>query len=325
VISTRWLDRRTPYWQRLEALVDRTAAHGLHVLTRPELQELGLLYRQAAADLATVREDPASIRVAASLNRLLARAHHTIYSAERPTASGIWQFVAVEFPRTFRAHVRYCFAAFALFLVAAGVGAVLTAQDPEFKTKLLAPQMIETIDRHQMWTQSIVSIKPVASSQIMTNNISVTFMAFALGVTGGLGTIYLMLMNGLLIGVVATTCALAGMSVPLWSFIAPHGVIELPAIFIAGGAGLRLGEGILFPGVLPRRESVARAGAEAIRLILGCIPLLVVAGLIEAFVSPTDLAVPLKFAMAGSLFTLLTWYLLRRQATVDRLSGSRHQ
>src|SRR5207249_10970332 len=143
----------------------------------------------------------------------------------------------------------------------------------------------------------IVAIKPLASSAIMTNNLSVSFMAFAAGLTAGLGTMYMMFFNGLLLGVVGTACAAAGMSIPLWSFVAPHGSLELPAIVIAGGAGLRLAQGVLFAGLLPRRQSVANSGALAVRLVLGCIPMLVVAGIVEAFVSPTDLSIPLKFAV----------------------------
>jgi uncharacterized membrane protein SpoIIM required for sporulation len=160
-----------------------------------------------------------------------------------------------------------------------------------------------------MWTHSIVGIKPLASSAIMTNNMSVGFMTFALGITAGLGTIYMMAFNGLLIGVVGMACFLSGMSLQLWSFVAPHGVLELPAIFIAGGAGLGVAQGLLFPGVLPRRDSLARAGLEAVQLLLGTVPILIVAGLIEAFVSPTSLAVPLKFSMAACLFVLLNAYL----------------
>jgi len=129
-----------------------------------------------------------------------------------------------------------------------------------------------------------------------------------------LGTIYMMIFNGMLIGVIATACFYSGMSLQLWSFVAPHGVLELPAIFIAGGAGLRLAHGLLFPGFLPRRESVARAGAESVRLLLGTIPLLFIAGIIEGFVSPTGIAVWLKFAMAASLFALLLAYLFWQPA-----------
>ena len=107
------------------------------------------------------------------------------------------------------------------------------------------------------------------------------------------------------------------MSLQLWSFVAPHGVLELPAIFIAGGAGLRIAQGLLFPGVLPRRDSLARAGSEAVQLLLGTIPILIIAGIIEAFVSPTGLAIPLKFSMAAALFVLLNVYLfgVGRQST----------
>jgi uncharacterized membrane protein SpoIIM required for sporulation len=99
------------------------------------------------------------------------------------------------------------------------------------------------------------------------------------------------------------------MSLKLWEFVAPHGVLELPAIFLAGGAGLRIASGLLFPGYLPRRESLVRAGSEAVQLLLGSIPILIVAGTIEAFVSPTGLATNLKFAMAAALFVLLLGYL----------------
>ena len=144
----------------------------------------------------------------------------------------------------------------------------------------------------------------------MTNNISVGFMTFAFGITGGIGTIYLLLFNGLLLGVIGMACHLSGMSLQLWGFVAAHGVLELPAIFIAGGAGLRIAAGLLFPGYLPRRESLVRAGTEAVQLLLGTIPILIVAGTIEGFVSPTGLATGLKFAMAAALFVLLLVYLL---------------
>jgi uncharacterized membrane protein SpoIIM required for sporulation len=169
--------------------------------------------------------------------------------------------------------------------------------------------MVDTINRREMWTHSIVAVKPAASSVIMTNNIGVTFTAFSGGIVGGLGTVYIIAFNGLMLGVVGAACAVAGMSVPLWSFVAPHGALELPAIILAGGAGLRLGQGVLFPGFLPRRASIARAGAEAVTLVIGCVPMLVIAGVIEAFVSPTALAVPLKFGMGAALFVLLAWYL----------------
>jgi len=309
VISTSWLNAREPHWRRLEALLDRTSASGFKGLTRRELQELGLLYRQIASDLAALREDPGSSRFAAYLNQLLARAHHTIYSAERDSPAAFAQFWIETFPRIFRQHLGHVAVALALFLGSGIVGAALTYRDPDFKTRILGPAMVETIERRQMWTHSIVAIKPVASSAIMTNNLGVALMAFAMGITAGLGTVYMIAFNGLLLGVIGAACAASGMSLQLWSFVAPHGALELPSIVIAGSAGLRLAQGLLFPGLLPRRDSVARAGADAIKLVLGCLPLLVIAGVIEAFVSPTDLSTAMKFGMSGALLALLIAYL----------------
>lgn len=309
MISTRWLEKRKPHWTRLEELLNHSARKGFKSLTRAELQELSLLYRQIAADLAVLREDRGSVNFARYLNQLLARAHNTIYSAQRASPSAAIDFFLRTYPRIFRENLRYSVAAFLIFLVAGIVASALTYHDPDFKVKILGPSMVQTIDRHEMWTHSIVGIKPLASSAIMTNNMSVSFMAFASGITGGVGTIYMMAFNGILIGVIGTACHLSGMSLQLWSFVAPHGVLELPAIFIAGGAGLKLAYSLLFPGFLPRRESLARAGSEAVKLLLGCVPILVIAGLIEAFISPTNLAVKLKFGLAAALFTLLIVYL----------------
>jgi len=309
MISNRWLEKRKPYWSRLETLLSQTDKDGLKSLSRYDLQELSLLYRQTAADLAAIREDRGSVHFARYVNQLLVRAHNTIYSGRRARASGIFSFFRETYPAVFRRNLKECLAAFAVFLIGAAVGATLTYQNPDFKVKLLGPQMVETIDRHEMWTHSIVGIKPLASSAIMTNNMSVGFTTFALGITGGLGTLYMMMFNGLLMGVIGMACALSRMSLQLWSFVAPHGVLELPAIFIAGGAGLRIAQGLLFPGMLPRRESLARAGLEAVRLVLGIVPILILAGLIEAFISPTNLPVGLKFSLAAALFVLLWAYL----------------
>lgn len=290
-------------------MLDQGARKGLSSLGRSELQEVGLLYRQIAADLAALREDRGSVHFARYLNQLLARAHNIIYSANKTSPSAIISFFTVTYPRVFRRHWRYVQIALLIFAVSAAVGAAFTYQDPDFKLSIIGPQMVQTIEKREMWTHSIVGIKPLASSAIMTNNISVGFMTFALGITGGLGTIYMMLFNGLMLGVIGMACHQSGMSLQLWSFVAPHGVLELPAIFLAGGAGLRIATGLLFPGYLPRRESLARAGTDAVQLLLGTIPMLIVAGTIEAFVSPTGLRMALKFGMAAALFALLLAYL----------------
>jgi uncharacterized membrane protein SpoIIM required for sporulation len=175
---------------------------------------------------------------------------------------------------------------------------------------LLGPAMVETIERHEMWTHSLLSMKPQASTAILTNNISVSFLAFAGGIVGGVGTIYLMFFNGLEMGVISTACARAHMALDLFSFVAAHGALELPSIFIAGGAGLRLGAGLLFPGMLARKDSLARAARDAIRLLAGVVPLLFVAGMLEAFLSPSGAPKGLKFGVGAVLLTGLGFWLV---------------
>jgi uncharacterized membrane protein SpoIIM required for sporulation len=314
LISARWLEKRGPHWARLEHFVGAKARRSISTLKPSELQELALLYRQIASDLATVREDPTSAQLAIYLNQLLGRAHNLIYMGRRAKPAGIWTFYKDTYPAIFRETLPDTFAAFIIFL-AAGVAAFLVAMaNPAFPRYLLGGQMIDTIEHHRMWTQSIVTVKPLASSAILTNNLSVAFATFALGIAAGIGTVWMMILNGLLIGVVGEACWREGMSLQLWSFVAGHGVLELPAIFIAGGAGLGIARGMLFPGRLPRGASIAIAGARSVRLMLGAIPMLLIAGFVEGFVSPSDLPVPVKFLVAAALGTLLILYLSRKPA-----------
>jgi uncharacterized membrane protein SpoIIM required for sporulation len=320
-LSARWIAKRKPHWARLEALTVACGRRSVSALTHDEVRELALLYRQTAADLSTAREDPGSAALTRYLNELLSRSHNLVYAgAARSRPAGIVRFYTHDFPQVFRETLPYTLVAFALFL-AGGVSAmVLSMADPRFERTLLSAAMIDTIERREMWTHSILSMKPTATSAIMTNNLTVSLAACATGMLAGIGPIYMMLMNGLLIGVIGTACARAGMSLKLWSFVAPHGTLELPAIFIAGGAGLVLARGILFPGTLPRRDAIANAGRTAVRLLLGVIPLLVIAGVIEGFVSPTPVEPALKFTIGAGLLVLLTLYLFVRR---EPATGSR--
>jgi uncharacterized membrane protein SpoIIM required for sporulation len=310
MISAYWLQKRQNHWKRLERLLDQAQSQGLESLTRSELQELGLLYRQAAGDLSTLREDPSGRSYARTLNLLLARAHNTIYTGQKSSAKGIIFFFRQTYPQIFRHNLSLINAAFLLFVAGTLAGLFLALSRPEFMHLFLGPRMMETIEHHKMWTDSVVSISPLASSFIMTNNISVTFATFAFGITGGVGTVYMMIFNGVMMGVVGAACWLGGMSLPLWSFVAPHGVLELPAIFIAGGAGLRIAQGMLFPGLLSRSDSLAKAGGEAVRLLLGTVPVLIVAGCIEGFVSPSQvISWKVKFVLAAANAVIFFSYL----------------
>jgi len=311
MIPARWLEKRKPYWTRLEGILNPASRTGVAALSFRELQELVQLYRQVAADLAKVREDSSTRRISDYLNQLLARAHNLIYMGTRRTSGRIFPFYARTFPAVFRQTFDYTALAVALFAVGALAGFLTCLADPAFQRFFLGPAMTDTIDRREMWTHSVVAVQPLAASWIMTNNLTVSFAAFVFGITGGVGTIYLLLTNGLMIGVIAAACWQAGMSLQLWEFVAPHGVLELPSIFIAGGAGLLLARGLLFPGRLPRRQALAYYGGQGSRLVLGIVPLLVIAGVVEGFVSPSVFPTPAKFALAAILASLLCIYLAR--------------
>lgn len=256
-----------------------------------------------------MREDATSKQLSVYLNQLLGRSHNLIYLGHKPKVSGILTFYRETYPRIFRETLPLTLLALGIFAVTGLAAWAVTLHDPAFAYRVLGPHMMETIEQRKMWTDSVVAIKPVASSGIMTNNLAVAFTAFAMGITAGLGTIYMMMTNGVLIGVVGAATWKAGMALKLWSFVAPHGVLELPAIFIAGGAGLEIARGMLFPGMLPRKESLARAGSRAAQLLLGTIPMLVIAGVIEGFFSPSNAPVAMKFTLAAVLFPALLSYL----------------
>jgi len=311
VLSNLWIQKRTPHWERLTTLVAAASQNRLKGLSRSELQELALLYRQVASDLSTLRQDRTSAALAAQVNHLLARAHHIIYSSRKSTWRNFLLYLRDGYPLVFRQQIRYVFAALVLLLGGTLVATAFTLADARFATPILGPNVMENVERHEMWTDSIVSVSPQATSGIMTNNLSVSFGAFAGGLLFGLGAVYMLFLNGLMLGAVAVVCQKAGMGVLLWSFVAPHGSLELPALVIAGAAGLRLGHGMLFPGIYKWKDSVARAGGEAVRLVSGVIPMLMIAGTLEGFFSPSSAPVALKFSIGAGLFALLLVWLFR--------------
>lgn len=293
---------------------------GLRQLSRAELQELALLYRQVAADVSVLRQDATARTYASHVNQLLARAHHIIYSGRKTSAGSLWRFLRDEYPAIFQRNVGYVVASLLISMACGILGVVVTTARPEFMRHFVGPEMIATMERHQMWTHSIVSVAPQETSAIMTNNLTVSFITFAGGITFGTLTLFSLYSNGMLLGVLGAACHQYGMSLALWSFVAAHGSLELPSIVIAGAAGLRLGAAMVFPGGYRWKDSVARGGIEATRLVSGIIPLLVIAGCLEGFFSPSSAPVVLKFSVGGLLFVLLNLWLFR---PVKPLAASR--
>jgi uncharacterized membrane protein SpoIIM required for sporulation len=309
MLSNLWIDSRKNNWNRLDTLVHQVESSGVKSLPPADLRDLGLLYRQAAADLSAVRADRSSRTLEQYLNRLVGRAHNYVYSGRRVSLSSLWQFFAHGYPRLLRRLSGYLLAATLISVVAGLLGALIVMVRPDFGVMFLGADRVADLDRHKMWTDSILSIKPQTASGIMTNNITVCFLTFAGGITAGLFTLYSLFNNGLMLGAIAVVCRQHHMALSLWSFVAAHGALEIPSIMIAGAAGLRLAAGLLFPGMLRRGAALALAGLEAVQLIAGTIPLLIIAGTLEAFLSPTHAPIALKFAVGAILFTGLTFWL----------------
>lgn len=305
---------RKPRWDRLETLIRTLERGDIKNLESTSLLDLGRLYREATADLARLQTlrtgDAPPDDLESYLNQLVGRAYGQIYRSKPPQWISFWRYLRNTLPETFRNTAPWTLFAFGVFLLGLVYGFVATLADPGFIPLIVPQHLIQQVEGGEVWFDSILSVRPLASSMIMTNNISVSFLAFALGMTFGLGTLYLMAFNGLMLGALASLCHINGLDVPFWSFVLPHGVIELTAIFMAGGAGFLLGTAILIPGDLPRKEALVQKGRRAVRLVLGCVPLLIVAGIIEAFFSPAPVPVGLKFSMAGILLVLLFAYLL---------------
>jgi uncharacterized membrane protein SpoIIM required for sporulation len=311
ILSNQWILKRRSHWDRLASLLAQCDASGLNQLSRAELAELALLYRQIAADLSVLRQDTTARTYAHHVNQLLARAHHIIYSGRKTSLLTLFRFLRDDYPAIFQRQIGYVAASLAVSVAFGLLGAALTSARPEFMRHFVGPAMIATMERHTMWTDSVVSVAPMASSFIMTNNLTVSFVTFAGGIIFGLGSFYSLFQNGMMLGVIAAACHHYEMSLALWSFVAPHGSLELPSIIIAGAAGFRLGHAMLFPGSLRWKESVARGGIEATRLVSGIIPLLVIAGTLEGFFSPSAAPIWLKFTVGGLLFALLNLWLFR--------------
>jgi uncharacterized membrane protein SpoIIM required for sporulation len=281
---------RQAEWRQFSRLVERSEANAGQ-LSPDEVKAIGRLYRAVTSDLALAQRAFPRHRVTLYLNQLVARGHATIYRGEPLDVGRLINYVKSGFPRAYRQAFPFILAAMVLLLLPALAAGLATNWRPEASGWLLPAQvqeLIPSIQERELWTDIPVEQRPYASSFIMTNNIRVSFMAFGGGVTAGLLTIYTLIFNGLLLGGLTGLTAHYDVGFELWTFVISHGVIELSTIFIAGGSGLMLGWAIIQPGLLRRRDALTLAARHAVRLIIGCVPLLVAAGLIEGFISPNE-------------------------------------
>jgi uncharacterized membrane protein SpoIIM required for sporulation len=310
--TDRFINERKGAWQRLEELLRLLDEMSLRRLHREEVRELGRIYRRTSSDLAIARAESRDPRLVNYLNSLVIRAHGRIYRTEAMEGGKqLRKFFLRDFPRTFRRTWRYTAVAFAFCLAFGVAGFCQTWRDADFSELAgIDYRMRDRINSGNHWWEQLNEANQIGGASIMTNNIQVMFYAFAFGAMLGVGTLLVMAFNGLSIGSVLALTYRAGFGGDLVTFMVGHGVIELTCIFIAGGAGLLIGTAILAPGDLSRFDALRLRGREAIHLIIGCVPLLVVAGTIEGFISPAPIAPAFKFATAAVTGVALYSYLL---------------
>ena len=276
-------------WETLSILLDKSQK-AIQGLTPSDVQTLGRLYRAVTSDLALAQRDFPRHRVTTYLNQLVARAHAVVYRGEPLALKRLFDFFRVDFPRTFRATFAFTFVAMLLLFVPAIAAGVSAAVQPESAIWLLPPEMqdaVKMIEEGELWTDIPVNERPYASSAIMTNNIRVSFLAFGGGITAGLLTFYITVFNGVMLGTLLGLTYHYGIP-DLANFVIAHGMIELSVICMAAGSGLMLGWAILRPGLLRRRDSLTLAAGQAVKLLLGAVPWLIIAGTIEGFISPAE-------------------------------------
>src|SRR5437764_2050590 len=312
--------QRTPEWDELARLV-ASAGHHPEKLGPGGVRRLGTTYRAAAADLALARRrwpgDPVTVR----LEDLVGRSRHLVYASQSRSASlrefmleGYWQLV--------RERIGLVGLCWLLMIVPAVLVGAWAASDPAAAGRFL-PGQFRGVGEHSGGDLGLaLGRQATLAGQILTNNIQVSFVAFAGGILAGVGTTLVLLYNGALIGGVAGLTVAAGRPGPFLSLVAPHGVLELSVIAVSGAAGFSVGWALIDPGRRSRRVALAAGARRGAEIVLGTMPWFVLAGLVEGFVTPTSLplagAVAVGLLVAAPYWTLVFW---RGRPTADGRGG----
>lgn len=307
-----FLAERRPSWQQLETLLAQTKTN-IRRLSPHDLENLGRLYRSATSDLALAQREFPNQRVTHYLNGLVGRAHAQIYQEEPLRRRAIQQFYGRQFPLLYRTLLPYTSLCFAVFLIGAMIAFFVTWRQPDAIYIFAGPSvegLVRQVEAGKLWTEIAPSARSAASSFILTNNIRVMFLTFAGGITAGLLTFWVILSNGIHLGAIFGLLQVHGLSGGLGEFVVAHGFIELSVIFLAGGCGLYMGDALIRPGLLTRRTALVQRSRESVQLILGCVPLLILAGLVEGFISPSGLPWLVKLAVGLGTGILLHYYWL---------------
>lgn len=295
-------------WQRLEDLVSRRR------LTGAEVDELVALYQRAATHLSVVRTRSPDPVLVGRLSTLVARGRGAAAGGSAPAWREVGRFFTVGFPlAVYQAWRWWCAVGTAFSLVSFGLMFHI-ARNPAIQARLGASVDVRQLVDHDF--ASYYSEHPAQSfaAQVWTNNALVAAGTLVLGATL-LGTVYLLLLNAANTGIVGGLMIGSGHAGEFFGLISPHGVLELTAVFVAAGTGLRLGWTLVDPGPLPRGQALARAGRVTVNVAMGLVLVLACSGIIEAFVTPSPLPTWARIGIglaAEAAFLGYVWYFGRR-------------
>lgn len=304
---------RQQRWNRLNRLLDKIGQTKLNSLTRAEIIEFSVLYRQVSSDLSIAKTQKLPQDIVDFLNDLTGRAYNQIYRSERTQFQQIRELITQEFPTLIRQNWSIILFSVGLMFFGWLLGFLGYLTGPDIATQFLPKGVTqELVKRYEgnTWFNDPLTARPYLSARIMLNNIQVAINAFAGGMLLGVFTLYVIFFNGYFLGVLSGVFWKKGYFLSFWAMILPHGVIELTAIALAAAAGFLLAYTILFPGEYSRSDALKIYGQKAVKLIGGTIFLLVIAGLIEGFLSTIGRqVVPEIFRLIFAGFTAVLFIL----------------
>ena len=302
------LEQWAHFYRRAQILL-QAGPRGLRKLSGAEITRLIDDYQALTADLARARSLGAARETVDQLNRIAVAGHNLIYGQIRLREAGASSRGFSNFPVAVRQHAWAVALAALMFFGSAVISFVAVELNPSLGYDLLSDEFLDFDPASSENLHHIPSLaRPVVSSLIISNNIQVTLLAFGFGLTAGIGTSVLLIFNGIHLGSVAGWMTLHGKDRALWGWIMPHGATELLAICLAGAAGYILASAIIAPGQLRRATALKQAGGQALTIELGCMVMLVVAGLIEGFVSPSGIDYTSRIAVLFASVALWALY-----------------
>jgi uncharacterized membrane protein SpoIIM required for sporulation len=277
---------RAPLWQ---LAADRIARLRQTRTVRPaDALQLADDYRMLARDVARARDLMPASQTRERLETLYAQCHATLYRPAWRIGDALLRLLREQIPDVVRWLWPHIVWTTGLFLLAILAGYELVHRYPELIALFASPDLIASVERGQLWTEGLLNVVPssVLSMQILTNNIVVSLSAYCAGFLFGLGTIYIVGLNGLMLGAVFAFTAFHGLDDDLARFVVAHGCVEISVMCLSGAAGAAVGEALIRPGTATRAEAFREAALRSGTLLIACAVLLVGSGLIEGYVSP---------------------------------------